>query len=174
MTDMAAHPKPPLNLTYGSVLRHFYHVLRDREMMAFLMSLDGRDDWAFDFEEDHHNNELKLLLSQIAETFSEHAERIDLAASETYAILASMVTSRSIFLIQYLSKSNPNFLTQLADDIEQSMVGGENQSLAIEKNKVNLKTLTRRLNAYASASLLSEIFSPKRLDYINKIMRAKL
>lgn len=157
-------PIPPiesLDLTAVGVLRHFADSGRRAQLVNYLVALDRADQWAVDFNEMSSPDSMQVQLflqdlSRFVESSADVLHRVPLPVAE---LLSHLTTTRCMYLIRYISQSNPDFLDNLAFLIESNSAGN-----------ADLAAIRRRFEAFSKGRLLGEIFSGKRLERIVSIM----
>jgi hypothetical protein len=150
-----------LDLTAHGVFGHFVTSGRRGQLLAFLLALDRLDSWAVDFNEltSPQVFDIQLYLQDLKQFVESSSQVLHKVPREFAEVLAHLTTTRCMYLIRYVSQTNPQFLDSLAYLIESE--DGDNQNLA---------AIRRRFEAFSKARLLGEIFSGKRLHHIVSIM----
>lgn len=161
-----AEPAPialdSLSLSRGEIDGYFLKGNQNLRLMSFLMALDRVDSWAMDFREDEVPDQIafRQLLGTLESVMKECVSVLHELPLRMADILAHLTTSRSLYLIRFATQHNPAFLNALAVTLEQH-----------SDADLNVAALRRRLEAFAKAHLLGEIFSGARLARILQIMR---
>lgn len=155
------------DLSAGAVYGHFWRISESEHLLSFLASLDRVDSWAIDHElESHPDKEMRLramrTISAILEDGVSVIHEVELAP--LVAVLASLTTTRSAYLLRYLSQHNQVFLEALLAYLAAEVSG--DRAGSTEAN-----VILRRLRAFSNGHRLGEIFSSARIGHIMDIMR---
>lgn len=154
-------PIKHLDLSGHNVIGHFAQATKDVHFLKFLMSLDHVDRWAVDYEKEFGKQsfEIKLLLEEIQQFVDTSAQVLHLVPKEFADVISYLTTSRCMYLLRFVAHRNELFVDALGDVLDSQATGS-----------VAVGTLKRRLEAFAKARMLGEIFSGARLTRITRIM----
>jgi hypothetical protein len=163
-TSLANVPIPQidkLDLTAHGVFQHFAGSGRRGQLLTFLLALDRLDKWAVDFNEMTSPNafDIQLYMQDLSKFVLSSSLVLHRVSREFSEVLAHLTTTRCMYVIRYVSQTNPRFLDALALLIESD-----------EGVDPNLIAIRRRFEAFSKARLLGEIFSGRRLHRIASIM----
>lgn len=151
----------PVDLSNYAIMSNFARSTQSARMLAFLLRIDGVDEWTVDFKEDEAPNalQIKAFIADLQSFLNAGGmEHLQAAPREFLELLGGLRSSRCLYL---LKKANEN--PELADQLEKLL--GE----ATPSDRL-MMVVRRRLEAFTKAQLLGEIFSSSRLERIKSIM----
>lgn len=150
-----------IDITSSGVMGYFAKTTRSASMLNYILAMNNADRWAVDRDDNDLPNllELQFIAKQLEEALSQNMPVIHEALNELVDVLAYLTSGRCLYIAQHIDKHNPKFM----DKVIENLNNGENLT-------DGYAVIKRRLKAFMRAKILGEIFSAKRIVYINTIM----
>ena len=148
------------NLTITGVLRFYQNIIKNQDMLDFLMKMDKQDKWTVDYSESVESMaEIRVFYSEFESLVKSYSDFFhhDQVLDSFLWLLAHLKSARCLYVLKYVVDSNPQFLSYFNQYQETP------EKITIEK----------RLQAFHRANLLSRIFSNVRLQEINLLLKDK-
>lgn len=139
--------------------------LLERDSTAGLFSalkfMDNVEDWVLQRlgEDDASVDEVRARLRRLSEIIYQYRQQIPPDNHAFLQVLAWLNTSVVVYVVDYLTQHQVDFMAQLLD-----------YSKANSDIDVNASLMVKRVRALYRARLLDRIYSPENVDYVMRIL----
>lgn len=153
-----------VNLSKNNVIEFFTKEGIGEILLRYMSKLDSVDHWAFDFNEKSDDSEIKQVITEMENLFTDYTHVLHDFPDKISYILSHMTTSRCLYLINFIGSQNPNFVAAIEKFLN------DKSPLSKNDDKTNIITIQQRFDAIERTKMLNLIFSNERFEKIIRIM----
>jgi len=153
--------REPLALDRTSVSQWLLRKDGAAVVYATMALMDSVESWVLqrlDQSEELHD-EVSVRLDKLGETLGLYCHAIPPDNFEFLQAIAWLNSSTVVYVLDYLSAHQPDFLGQLVEHCRQ-----------MEDDDVNANLMLKRMRAVWRARLLDRIYSPENVDFVMKVL----